>query len=184
MKNLTRIFSFNEQAVCVSYLSFFIFSVAANNLYAQSLMEEFGAVTTEFNIISDSIEISVLAQAIVKRGEYYSNSGAFSDGAYGYGYGLQSYHLEFLSTSKIIEVNEIVKRHKRDYYEIKLVDDNNNFLLIDKLRERDVQVSTNGKDLTTYSINLNKIPLILLDKTKTVHIAHIQQVDRKAGRKK
>ncbi|MBR8537792.1 hypothetical protein KDU71_19630 [Carboxylicivirga sediminis] len=140
-------------------------------MQAQSLVEQTGGVKTSFTITSSGIELPITAQAMVKRGiSKYDYRSSFDSG-YGYGYGMQTWRLEFTSTSGISE-KHIPKEgsKKRRYYQCKLYDTDDQCLLDTQLELGDVIMVSNGDLLQTYSINLNSIPIILLEKTKEVQI--------------
>lgn len=135
---------------------------------AQSLTEKLGGVKTDFVFISDSLEMDIVDQAILKRGVRKYDS--YSDGAYGYGF--QTFHLEFITTSKIKEIyfNE---RRKWAHYKIDLIAENDSFLYsINKYSSDDVRMVSGEDSLHAYSIDLYQIPIIILDKTEKIRIEH------------
>ena len=141
-------------------------------------MIKVGGIKTDFIIITNTIEIPVVAQALLKRGisNYKSDYGLYHDGAYGhaYGYGLETFHFEFATTTTLTEIYRNKENVGEKYYEIELLDENDKSLMITELDFDDVKIVYNGVDLTTYSINFNKIPLILLDKTRKINIQRIR----------
>ncbi len=152
------------------FLLVILFSFVASPAFSQSLIEKLGGVKTEFVFVSDSKELPIFSQAIIQRGVYDMHHSSLSDKAYGWGYGMQAYRLEFLTKAKLAELPIIKRRLKRKYYSLSLVDGNNTTLLTHKIYVADMIVSTNDAGLTTYSINMNKIPMVVLDKTHTIHI--------------
>lgn len=145
------------------------------NLHAQSLIERLGGVKTDFQFTTDSLEMPIIDQVIIKRGVSDYNYNDVGDSGYGYGYGLQTLHLEFITKSAIIERQRSDKRERNSLYEIKLMDKKGALLLIRKLKLRELLKVSNGDDLFTYSINLKKIPMVLLNKTKTINIDKIRR---------
>lgn len=145
------------------------------SLYSQSLIENLGGVKTDFQFTTDSVEIPIIEQAILRRGVSKYNSGIVSDGGYGYGYGLQTFHLEFITEAKITERYRSGKRSNRKHYEIKLWDENDSLLLHIGIQLSELRKVSNGKNLYTYSINLNRIPIVLLDKTQKINIDKIKK---------
>lgn len=73
------------------------------NLYSQSLIENLGGVKTNFIITTDSVEMTILEQVIIKRGVRNYKARIFDDGGYGYGYGLQTFHLELITKVEFVE---------------------------------------------------------------------------------
>ena len=68
-------------------LLFLIIHLSVFNINAQSLSESLGAVKTNFHIFSDTKDLNVSDQFIIKRAEEESQTGVIYDGGYGYGYG-------------------------------------------------------------------------------------------------
>ena len=134
---------------------------------AQSLTEKLGGVKTDFIFISDSAEMNIVDQAILKRG--FSNYGSYSDGAYGYGF--QTFYLEFMTTSKIKE-RYSKNRKLITHYKIDFLTKNDSLLSSFTLYSSGVIKISSRENLQTYSINLYKIPIILLERTKKIRIEH------------
>ena len=152
-----------------------IVNLISFNSNSQSLTEKLGGVKTDFVFISDSIEMDIIDQIILKRGVKDSNTsyGSYSDGAYGYGYGygFETFHLEFITTSKIKEI-KFYERKKWTHYKIDLMAENDSLLYSFKKYPSDVVKVLNGDSLQTYSINLYKVPMIFLDRTKKIRIEY------------
>lgn len=152
-----------------------ILTAISPGLRAQSLIEGLGGVKTNFRFTMDSGEMPIIEQAILKRGVSDYNYNDTGDSGYGYGYGLQTFHLEFITKSAMNEKYRSKNRMKRKFYEIKLLDETNTLLLIIKMKLREVVKVSNGDDLFTYSINLKKIPMVLLDRAKIININIIKK---------
>lgn len=160
----------NKYQVVILLFAFLLSSTGVNS---QSLVKNFGGVKTNFKINLNSEDISVIDQVIVQRGTREYNSYSFSEGAYGYGYGLQSLYLEFITDTKI-EMKDVPDRKVwRTRYEIKLVDEQNSTLLILKVKFNKLRILSNGDDLFTYSLNLREFPLVLLDRTRKLSIKRV-----------
>lgn len=163
MKKLTTI-------VCIITVNLLL----GNSLQAQDLSEKLGGVKTDFIITSHGVELDVISQVISKRAERFYDWGGHNEGAYGYGYGYESFHLEFtvrngeidmpqsgtlLRGEKLIvldfydEVGSLIGSSARSPREVRLISNN----------------SSNNK-LTHYSIDLITIPLPLLDAAKRIDI--------------
>ncbi|MCB0374618.1 MAG: hypothetical protein KDD04_01740 [Sinomicrobium sp.] len=167
---------------------------AGTAVRAQSLVEKLGGATTDFIISTDYLTFPVESQAIIQRGVNNVKTGGYKDEyGYGYGYGFQTWHLEFTTTGKIVEYyrktkemktvlteltdldnNQVLPRFQTapdiKFYELQLTDENKRLLLKIELSESEIKMVSNGEDLYTYSINLKKIPIVLLDKARHIHI--------------
>lgn len=141
-------------------------------LSAQTLSEKLGAVKTEFIITSHGEELEVTNQVIAKRAERYYDWGRYDDSVYGYGYGYESFHLEFSVTNGEIDLPQpggLLKKEKLlvlDFY-----DENNNFIGSRRKALREVRRIENGMEndkLIHYTIDLINIPLPVLDAAKRI----------------
>jgi len=156
------------------YLILFIALLTnSNGIFAQSLIDKLGGVTTEFTFTSLSTKLPVSSQSIIKRGHYDSKSYTGSEEASAYGYGLQTYHLEIISSDEVVEKYKD-KKGRRKYYEMTLLDENNNTIMIVNFYNDDVRIYKHEKDIISYSFNLYDVPLILFDKTKKIDIVKIR----------
>lgn len=145
------------------------------DLYSQSLIEDLGGVKTNFIITTDSVEMTILEQAIIKRGVRNYKARIFDDGGYGYGYGLQTFHLELITKAEFVEKYRREKRSYQKYYTIKLFDKKDTLLLNKEIELSELKKFSNGDDLFIYSLDLRRIPIILLDKTTTINIDKIKK---------
>ncbi len=180
--NLISKFKSLIHILCLSTITLLSVAISTNKAHSQKIISALGGIDTNFVIQSDSTKLDVLKQCIIKRGKYKSDYG-FSDYqnesrgtgsyGYGYGYGLQVIYLEFVSYSKIKIVTKINPVSDKEFYQVDLFDTKDKLLLKVKLNLDYIKQNTNYDDLTTYSINLNKIPIVLLDITKTIEIARI-----------
>ena len=73
-----------------------LFLVSIKISSAQSLIEHLGGHHTSFEFYYGDLELNVIDQAILLRGVSESKMSDGIDAAFGFGYGLQTYHLEFL----------------------------------------------------------------------------------------
>lgn len=172
MKKASSIFS--------KLLAISLLMIISVNTHTQTLIDKIGGVRTDFTITTDSLDMQVQSQAIVKRGvsDFEADWSGYWDGAYGigYGYGLQTYHLEFSTDLKLIEKFKYREGSKEIhyYYLVTLTDKNDNTLLVIELNLNSIKSVSNGEYLTTYSLDLNEIPMILLDKTEKIDIVLIR----------
>lgn len=168
------LYSFKNSFLFLSFIVFF--TLSSQTLFSQTdLLENTGAARTNYIFINDNNELPVSSQIIVKRGyhnkdlRYVLDEGeAFG---YAYGYGLETYHMEFISEKKLADpVLENKKKIKHKYYQIKLADKKDKIIAHLKISYDHVNLVSNNEDMYTYSINLEKIPIILLYKTKKIYI--------------
>lgn len=158
---------------------FFLLIASASYLYSQSFIEKIGGVSTHFEFSSDSVNLSVIDQAIIQRGYFDFNfdqdksvNNSYAS-AYSYGYGLQTFHLEFITTSEIKQIVAYKTKPIQAKYNIKLYDDKNTKILEFEVLYRESKVTPKLSGMTSYSINLYRIPMILFDKTKKIDITII-----------
>jgi hypothetical protein len=143
-------------------------------LQAQNLSEKLGGVKTDYIITSHGVELEITNQVISKRAERFYNWGGHNDGAYGYGYGYESFHLEFTVKNGEIDMPEPVAFLKGERHIVMDFYDKDDNLLGSKTRSpREVSLICNNtadNNLMHYSIDLIAIPLPLLDATKRIDI--------------
>lgn len=160
----------NITILCIISLNLFM----SGFLQAQDLSEKLGGVKTDFIFTSHGKELEVTRQVISKRAERFYDWGGHKDGAYGYGYGYESFHLEFTVKNGEIDLPEsgsLFKNEKPlflDFY-----DEDDNLLGSKRISPREIRfVSNNSTDpkLIHYTIDLITIPLPLLDSTKRIDL--------------
>lgn len=153
---------------------------AANVLIAQSLKESLGGVKTNFQIISDAIDLEASNQIIILKAEKKHDQYADSFSGYGWGYGYQSFHLEFITNKDLTvktykrERGSISRENKLD---LKFYDAGNNviastivpFDYVDLLRDTQKEGGP-----YFYSIDLIDIPVVLLDKTSKIDMVKLE----------
>lgn len=141
---------------------------------AQPLTERLGGVTTAFTITTTDLELNSTEQVLIRRARGYHGIRTVCDGGAGYGYGFESVHLEFHS---IYSIKTQVRRDigRRKYYELTFLDQQNEVLAKIDLRPDAVRrfSSRQVPPLYTYSIDLEGMPLILLDRVATIHIDRV-----------
>ncbi len=145
------------------------------NIYAQSLIEKLGGVKTDFVFATDSIELHIVDQAIIQRGFSDFNVRTNSSNSYGhaYGYGLQTFHLEFITTSDLKTYEKFKNKPDKAIYDIKLYDENDTLLLNFGVLFGKSKATTKISGMISYSINLIQVPLILFDRVKKIDITLI-----------
>jgi hypothetical protein len=154
-----------------TFLLIIVFIFSANILGAQNLKESLGGAKTNFQIYSDTVDLKVSDQIIILRAEKQT----YSDSNYGtgWGYGYQSFHLEFI-TKKNIKVENYKFRNGRDNetkLELTFYDMNNGVLATTSFPYDYVDLYNNSSITDSpffYSIDLIDIPIVLLDKTAKI----------------
>lgn len=158
------------------FVVFILFSFAGNT---QTLSEQLGAVQTDFIITSDSVDLTVTSQQIVKRAENETYINSSHDTGEGYGYGYETFHFEFVA-SENLQVKPFYGRlgqDRRNRIELKFYNSSNELLTSITLDYRTLnQYSNNdsGTSSTFYSIDIKDVPLVLLDETSTIDIVQWQ----------
>lgn len=152
---------------------------------AQSLTETLGGVETNFQIVSDSVDLKATDQFIIQRAEKNTKyrSGMTGDGGYGYGYGCgyQSFHLEFIARETY--VTKVIDHKDRDYNKIVLTFyDSDDIILASQTWNRsEIDIlfhSHPDNSRYFYSIDIKDVPMVLL--AKTVKIDIIREVSDRA----
>lgn len=146
---------------------------AVNLLVAQNLKESLGGVQTNFKIVSDTVDLNVSDQIIILKAEKKHQTDAVFSYAWGYGY--QSFHLEFI-TKESLKVETFKYKAGRDNeskLELTFYDPDNNLIASASIPFDDVDVYNNPSTVgnaSFYSIDLIDIPLVLLDKTAKIDL--------------
>jgi len=139
-----------------------------NILVAQNLKESLGGTKTNFQIVSDTVDLKVSDQIIILRAEQKHHGDATF--GYGWGYGYQSFHLEFIA-KKDIKVETFKFRTGRDNeskLELIFYNSENNILASLSVPFESVDLLSNPTTVDSsffYSIDLIDIPIVLLEKT-------------------
>ena len=160
--------SFNRIVLLIALQLF-----AVNILVAQNLKEALGGVKTNFQIFSDTIDLKVSNQIIILKAEKKHDQYADTYSGYGWGYGYQSFHLEFI-TKKNIKVDTFrFQKGRANEIKLELVfyDSNNTILASASIPFDQVDVFNNSSKADSpffYSIDLIDIPIVLLDKTSKI----------------
>ena len=167
---------FKNYSKNISYFSVLILlSLFSTNIFSQSLTEKLGGITTNFVFYSDSTELKVIDQAIIKRGvsNFKVKQNAQYSYGHGYGYGLQTFHLEFTATSDIKQINEYKDKPTKAVYQIYMYDESDNLLVNFAVQYYTSKVAKQTSEIKSYSINLGQIPIIILNRTTKIDIALI-----------
>ncbi len=151
-----------------------------SNLNAQSLTESLGATKTNFKICSNTVDLETINQIIIQSAEQIYSSE--------YGYGYQSFHLEFVSQKKIAatkaeqfenkELLQMASYNSGNKYLMTFYDSNDQILLTITIPLSSIDDFTNASmdnRLYFYSIDLIDVPIIALDKTIKIDILKIMK---------
>ncbi len=161
---------------------FVMFQLSLFNISAQNLEDSLGGVKTNFQLFSDTTNLNPMNQIIIQRAERKSY-GDFDFGT-GWGYGYQSYHIEFVSGKNLAEKKFKYRagRDNQDKLELTFYNAGNvvlatcllNFYSVDLLYN-----SSSDKSLFFYSIDLVDIPIVLLNETVKINLTkHIANKNR------
>lgn len=150
-----------------------VFQLLLFNLSAQDLEGSLGGVKTNFQIFSDANNLNPTNQIIIQRAEKKS----YSDASFGigWGYGYQSFHLEFVADKNLTEKKFKFKagRDNEDKLELTFYDSEDVVLatcILDFSAVNLLYNSSSEKSLFFYSIDLIDIPTVLLNKTTKINL--------------
>jgi hypothetical protein len=141
--------------------------IVFNMLEAQNIRESLGGIKTNFQIFSDTIDLKVSDLTIILRAEKKT----FEDAAFGtgWGYGYQSYHLEFITKENIKVKNYPFRTGRDNGNKLELIFyDSDNKLASISIPFDYVDIFNNSSIINSpffYSIDLIDVPIVLLDKT-------------------
>ena len=138
--------------------------------FGQSLTEQLGGIRTDFTIYFQSKKIDVVDQLVIRRGlsKYNYEEEPIMEYAYGYGYGLQTLRLEVMYRTNLVTDD----RKRRYYYRIVFFDKDGSILGSLDIARSDL-IIVKG-DVNVYSINLQDIPMVLLDHTTSMDIEVVE----------
>lgn len=160
-----------------SIILFFSIALTPILLNGQSVAEKLGGVATAFTITSDSVLLNADKQLIIARATVHTQSNKALTGGQ-YGYGLQSFYLEFNSEHKIQGRKESHILALRDqYYLLDMTLDSGATFKDIQLNLKDIQViegSKNNQSFYTYAIDLKDIPLVSLDHLVKLNVVRIE----------
>ncbi|MEM1124123.1 MAG: hypothetical protein AAGJ18_27045 [Bacteroidota bacterium] len=137
---------------------------------AQSLVEKMGGISTDFAITSDSVTFRIAAQCLIRRAISYHRETELLIDDYGYGFGYQAIHLEFISAQRISERKG--KGRKRVFYWLEFFDHQNQLVSALEIPFNHLrQIKNEVRPVSyTYSINLERIPFVLLANTTRINL--------------
>jgi hypothetical protein len=163
---------------------FVIFSLLNGFVFAQDISSALGRIDTNFVFYSDSIDLEVSSQFIIKKAgtfHYEDSRTSDSDGwgyGFGYGGGYESHHLEFVTIKKLVAI----EKKQVDYkFEIDFVDSTKTIIASETFDESKVSHYNNDSIIGSphfYSIDLITIPISVLDRTSEIFITEIKSKKR------
>lgn len=162
------------------FFLFASFQFLPNHLLGQTVTEKMGGVKTAFIITSDNLNLDLLDQMIIKRGEgtYYAelSSDPYGEGGMGisYGIGKETFHLELMSFNAIGK-RDSKQKGNRGRFLIQFYDNQNQPICNILVPPKDLisTVDSENPQFFMYSINLARVPLVILDHTKRINIVEL-----------
>ena len=166
-------YAYTTQKLLFLFIGLFSLTTSAQNL---SLTEQLDGAETQYEMVWEANELNIIDQGIYKRGlsRWRTDGGLATKYGWGYGYGLETFRLEFMTNDQVETIDVGDKRARKNTYEITLFDSDNTPLLKKGISQRDIVKYTNGGDLITVSVNLQTLPLIVLNKTRSINIAIVE----------
>ena len=143
-------------------------SANGTRLWAQNLSEKMGAIPTQFEIFSDTFELSGDLQFLIKRDQPYVHSNF----EYSYAYSYSTWQLEFISRNAIVKRGSDRRGRQSDFFRLE-------FFTADRQRIATTDLNTNqlqsfrvslSDNRFIHVIDLNGIPITLLDRTQGIVI--------------
>lgn len=157
-------------------LSLFLF-LNALTLSAQSLSEQMGGVNSTFELYSGDSTLELFSQVLIQRAIAKQQVRQDENHSYGLGLGYVSWHLEFVSKTKIGSRPRSREERSKNYrYAIEFINRTGDkllstYLTLDRMRMWEGTVT--NEPIYTYSLDLITLPLLILDNTKSVNIVYL-----------
>lgn len=150
-----------------------MYLLVINTAGAQNLKESLGGIKANFQIYSDSVNLEVSDEIIVLKAarKFYADCQCGT----GWGYGYQSYHLEFITKKQLTTKNAkyLIGRDNADKIELKFYDAGNTLLASPTFPFTIIDLYNNAavkNSLFFFSIDLIDIPVVLLNKTSKIDL--------------
>jgi len=168
-------------------LFFLLFLLLSNNMiFSQALNEKLGGVKTNFIFFSDTVDLEVNNQFLIKSAEKFSDVDYLNTtDHFGYGGSYESYHLEF-STKKFLSVGYV---KKPDYeFELSFYDGENKVIetlgystVFERYTPNYVKKVTiaGNSEMRFFSFDLINIPISLLEKANKINVKKIIDIKNK-----
>ncbi|MBN2637401.1 MAG: hypothetical protein JXR61_14095 [Prolixibacteraceae bacterium] len=152
---------------------FLVIQLSLFNGSAQNLENALGGVKTNFQLFSDTTNLNPTNQMIIKRAEKKSSSDV-SFGT-GWGYGYQSFHIEFIADKNLTEKTFKYRagRDNEDKLELTFHGSSNVVLATCLVHYSVVDLLYHSSAVSSryfYSIDLIDIPLVLLNETVKINL--------------
>lgn len=148
------------------------------SLFAQTVGDDLGTVSCEFDIHSGSNELDIRKKVLVRRATTEGVSSNYENQSYAYGYAYSEWHLEFISNTPIGSRKKASEEDylKRGKYCIQLLNLNGDVLMKTYLIKDDLRSwegAIDDKPIYTYSLDLINIPLVIIDDVDALNIIQI-----------
>ncbi|MEL6923680.1 MAG: hypothetical protein AAFO94_06495 [Bacteroidota bacterium] len=140
---------------------------------AQTIAEKLGGTYTNFLITSaDSVLINDSQQLLIRRAQYSFDT--YSEGIGGYGY--MPFTLEIITDRAVVRDTPQRRNHRK--YLVRFFDANEKLLHNHLLEWQQVRIvwQENNRRLYAYLLNLETIPISLLDQTVRIDILNIYRL--------
>lgn len=139
---------------------------------AQPISQQMGGIETEFTIISGDVDLNRTKQLLIRRAIGHSYIKNMIDGGAGWGYGYASLHLEFVSREAIQVQHFDEPGKKRAYYLVECFNRQGEIIAQIEMDTAAVREFSNRQlpPLLSYSIDLQAIPVVILDQTSVINI--------------
>ena len=151
--------------------------VFSSNIKSQSIINNFGGIETEYIIYSDTLDLEVEEQILIKRAVSNHKHYIQSESGYGYGYGYSAIHLEFISKHSITSVNQKGKWPYLTYFKITLYSNSDIPLyLVNVLHVSSQYIAIGQNTKYIYSIEVKNIPVLILEKAHKINIVKVIEI--------
>ncbi len=140
---------------------------------AQNISEHFGGIKTSYQFFTDTTDLEVKTQFIIRNAGYTYEIG--SEYTHSYGAGFESLQLEFSTQIELAVFQRSKIRHP--FYEVVFYDSDWKILTTMELHPGRFSIIRNPNQIGLpifYSIDLFKIPISLFDTTSKINIMEIR----------
>lgn len=168
MKSLHTKYHFTRIALFVLFAS-----LITLELSGQSLIEKLGGVKTDFIISSIENNLEIEAQYILRKGTSETGRLQLADeGSYGYGY--SPFYFEFMTKDNIQIRNK--RGRNQEYFSVEFYDAQDQILAQYRwdLESIDIVTTKQEPSYKIYSLNLEGVPMLVLEKTRRINLIEYQ----------
>lgn len=156
-------------------ISFFLSLYCVN---AQTLTENMGALSCDFEFSSNGNKLQVEKQQLIERVRAKKEVSTTENESYGLGYAYTEWQLEFVLKSEFAtrRSNELENADHRSKYCIQFLDSNGVILLKTYLAKEILtywKAGTDAEPTHIYSLNMVSFPFVILDEVSLIEIVWI-----------